>query len=485
MTLPGNPSGWSETFFCSAAVFNGQLIICNGVNKPIVISDGLSIAYLVDLATGSNANTPVCRFVRTHDRYLVMAGDLSNSSTIYISASDTAGTFVGDPAPNDAVNVNLGSRVPAGSHVIKGLGRFRDRLVVAFEEATLIGTLGTYVSNDHVPTWSDTVDEIGSISHRTIVATGETTMLLDGSGVGSVKRTLFTTTVKSERQSELIDPEIQKDLSKLTSTATLEDRTFSAYDGKNHITMLFLPNENSAELVTETRCFAYQFNEKLKIAAWEEYKHWKWNAACSSALKRVFFANDTQIYIYGNKDDPIHADFVGDQETFDDETVFNDGYGFYPVADADDSGVPIPWAFELPWADNGARFDVKNSRYLGIDAEGDARFTAMMFTDKIYEDTNDPGEYFLDDTLFDDDLGFDVTTLLPTLSMEFVANSSPGYGLSPFGDYYGDGRPSGDERLYAWPSPYKLYKLRFEGESMKPFSFVSFTLAYNRGSIRR
>lgn len=307
----------------------------------------------------------------------------------------------------------------------------------------------------------------------------------DGVGVGSVRRALFTTTVKPERQSELIDPEIQKDMARLTATATLEDDTFGVYDSKSYMYMLFLPNSNDRSLSTETRGFVHHYNEKLKIDSWSEFTHMKWRAACRSALKRVFFADDTQIFILGNKDDPIHADFVGSQETFDDDTVFKDGFGFYPVADEADSGVPIPWLWELPWADNGARFDVKTTRYLGIDTVGDARFKVRMFIDGIYEDKSDPGETFLDNTLFSDNTGFDVDVFSPALEMEMVGGESPGFGADGFGEFFGGGRPTGDERLYAWPSKHKLYKMQFEGETMGPLSFVSFTLGYMRGSIRR
>ena len=484
-TLPGNPSGWSTTPFCSAAVFNGELIICNGVNKPLKILPNLTVSYLVDLATKSNVNTPIARYVRTHGRYLTMAGDLSSEDTLYVSASDTAGTWLNDLAPNDAVNVALGSRVPSGSQAIKGLGRFRDNLVITFEEAILTAELGTYVGADHVPTFRDAIEEIGSVSHRVIQTVGENMLVADGVGVGSVRRALFTTTVKPERQSELIDPEIQKDMARLSSTVTLEDNTFSVYDPKAYTYMLFLPNANDDNSVTETRGFAYQYNEKLKIDSWSECTGWKWKAGCRSSLKRVFFANKNSIFIFGNKDDPINADFIGEQETFSDNTTFNDGLGLYEVADVDDSGVPISFVWELPWADNGARFNVKNSRYLGLDTTGDARFTTKMFTDNIYDDKTFRGETFLDLTTFTDGLGFLIEKLSPALEMEFVGGESPGFGADEFGEFFGGGRPTQDERMYAWPATYKLYKMRFEGETMGPLNFISFTLGYMRGSIRR
>ena len=135
--LPGSPDGWAETSFCSFTVFNGALIVANGINKPLSIDSNLSVTYLNDASTGSNANTPIARYVRAHGRYLVFAGDPDNVDRLHISATDTAGVFVGDAPPNDAVTVDLGSRVPIGSDAITGLARFRDRLVVLFEECVM------------------------------------------------------------------------------------------------------------------------------------------------------------------------------------------------------------------------------------------------------------------------------------------------------------------------------------------------------------
>ena len=485
-TLPGNPTGWSVTEFCSGAIFNGELILCNGINKPLKVTSNLTISYLTDLATGSNANTPICRFVRTHGRYLCMAGDYEAVDVLYISASDTAGTWLNDPAPNDAVNVTLGSRVPQGSQSIKGLGRFRDKLVIAFEEATLTTELGTYVSADHVPNFDDALEESGCVSHRSLQTIGDSMISCDTVGVTALKRALFTTTTKPERQSELIDPEVQAALNGIKIIYEQEDHIFSVYDDQSYHYMLFIPNYSAHETFTEARGFIHHKNEKLKIDAWSEFTGWRWRAACRSALKRVFFANDNQIYIYGNNADPIAADFVGDQEMFSDNTTYRDDSGNTPVADANDSGVPIDWEWELPWADHGARFNVKDSRYISFDTVGDARFVAEMYVDGIYEDRTYLGESFLgDDTLFTDDLGFAVTQLSPTLSMTFVGGSSPGYGANHFGEAYGDGRPTQDERLYAWTTPYKLYKLRFRGATVGELSFVSVTLGYSRGTIRR
>ena len=130
-----------------------------------------------------------------------MAGDLVEGSqdTLYISATDVSGTWVGDVSPNDAVTLSLGSRVPSGSFVIKGLGRFRDKLMVMFEDAVLPGTLGTFLGSAHNPTFDDAIENVGVLSHRVIQTVGEDILFGDVNGVSYIKRALFTCSTTSTR----------------------------------------------------------------------------------------------------------------------------------------------------------------------------------------------------------------------------------------------------------------------------------------------
>jgi len=492
-TLPGTPDGWdSDLEVVTATIFNGELIVCNGVNKPLTINSNLAVTYLQDLATNSNTNTPIGKYVRTHGRYVVIAGIPGALSTIAISATDIAGTWFGDAAPNDALNLDLGSRVPKGSEEIRGLGRFRDRLVVAFDEVLLPGTLGEFnTAGDHVPVFDDAIDEHGSVGHRVIENIGEDMLFCDTVGVPALTRALFTGNVRPDRPSQLVDPEIQKSIGALTDAGALEHRTHAVYDGLDYNYMLFIPNHDLAANTTETRGFIYKRIEKLKVQAWSEWLGWNWSASARSALRRVFHARDALIFIQGNNDDVINADFVGEQETFSDGTTFKDQTGWTPVADEDDSGVPIEFVWELPWSDNNARFDVKDMRFISFDTKGHGRFTVELFVDNIYLDTEDPGETFQDETLFDDDTGFDVDVLDPTLSMEFVGGDTGGFGQEGFGDDgYGGGRPTNIEKLYQFTARYKIAKLRISGETqaggdIEPLKFISVTMGYLQGSIRR
>lgn len=490
--LSGNPVGWDATSFASFALFNGELIVCNGVNKPLKIDSSLNASYLVDLATGSNTNTPIARFVVAHGRFLVMAGSLyaGEEDRLFISATDVGGTWVNDSAPNDAVNIDLGSRVPSGSQAIKGLGRFRDQLMVMFEDAILPGELGKYDSDsNHTPDFSDAIENVGAICHRITQTISDDMIFGDVNGISSVKRALFTGSVTAERVSALIDPVYIKALNDIDSTVTLEDKVWSIWDSANSNYMLFIPNASGDTETTEYRCLVYKRNKGLKIEAWHDWRNWKFRSGCRSALKDIFLSEGTMVYRLGDINNPeqaIYLDYVGDQEMFDDDTPFEDYTGITPVASEKDSGVPIKFVWELPWSDNNERFLTKNSRYINFDTEGDNKFTVDMFVDNIYRDKSNFGEDWEEDSLkFGDGLGFDVEVLDPTLKAVFEGGDSPGFGADEFGEDFGGGRPTRLEQLYAWTSRYKIMKLRMSGEATKALKFVSITMAYSVGSPRR
>lgn len=480
-------NAWGDIVFCSFATFKGDLIICNGIDKPIIITSSFLVTYLQDLATGSNLNVPVCRYVLATSEYLVMGGDPIYPDRLHISNNNTSGTWFGDGAPNDATYIDLGSRVP-GEDVIKGIGRFRDTVVVAFRETLLPGTLKVYNdAGDHTPRFDDAIEGHGSISHRVVQPIGNDMLFCDVVGVPSVARALFTGAIRPDRLSQLVDPEIQKSVNKINTVAGLEDRTFAVYDLKAGQYMLFLPDEAKSEYTTETRCFVFSYNKTLKINAWAELRDWNFNSATRSALGRIFFGKGTQVYVYGEDNDPIYKDYVGDQETFSDDTTYTDSTGHYPVADANDSGLPINFAWELAWADFSKRAHLKHARYINFDTLGTARFTAQMFIDNIYKQVDWLGDAFTDDTFFTDGYGFDseYPPLSPALEMEFIGGDAPGYGADGYGEHWGSGRPTQDERLYAWPAKFKLAKIRTEGQAMGELKIVSATLLYNEGSIRR
>lgn len=442
-------------------IFNSSLIVCNGRDKPVIV-DGNPLTpngsvnpnymvaqYLVDLANLSNVNTPVGRFVIAHAQYTIIAGVLTNPSSIYISARGTSGTYFGDPAPNDAVVIDLGPRVSLGSAVITGMVAYRDKLLVAFERGVLPLNLGIYTGTPSVHTPSDDgfIEEYGCLTHRSLISVGDDTFYCDNVGVNSITRVTMYNTLRPIRASHLIDPLITAMIQPLTA-AQISKYVFAVYDLRNFRYMLFAPAfAADGVTVTETVCFSYTNIPGLKIQAWARLRGWKWQAACRTSLQNIIFAQGNKLYSYDFDNVTGNADWIADP-------AINGG-----------NGMPITFEWELPWADFKKRMDIKQTRYIAMDTQGDAEFTCQAYVDNIVQQQ-----------------GVDQ----PMLSMTFVGGDAGGYGNVPYGDApYGGGRRSSDERLFAWTTKFKLMKLRFLGTTSKKLKFISVSVAYVAGGIRR
>lgn len=440
-------TAWGATAFVSFAVFNGQLVVCNGVNKPLLVDfdNTFPCQYLVDLASSSNANTPVARYVLGMNNYLVMAGDLSNPSRVYVSNAGASGTWVGDAAPNDAVNVDVGKFVQSQDNTIRGISRFRDRIAVAFGNATVLGSLGTYDGSTHVPDFNDVIQNNGTIAHRSMVDLGDDLLMCDNIGVPALGRAQFTGQLKPQRVSELIDPEIQKSILALTVGGS-EDGIFAVHNQREAQYMLFIPNNNTPATTTETVCYVYTSIPSQRVRAWSTIKGWNWTCGTTSALRRVFFAKGRKYYAYGAEEDKIYGDKIDDPDITDST-----------------NGDAIAFTWEMPWADFGSRALVKAMRYVAMSTEGSAQFTVQLFVDNIYTDGN--GD------------------LDPTLTMNFVGGDTGGYGggQQPFGG----SRRTKEERSFAWTTKCRIAKFRFSGSTTSALGIIDMTISYLAGSMRR
>jgi hypothetical protein len=442
--LKGATNGWSDTEFASFAQFNGELIICNGVDKPIIVNTSLQVDYLQDLATFSNLNVPICRYVTSCSRFLIMAGDPTAPNRIHISNRDTSGTWFGDADPNDGTYIDVGSTLRNAS-AISGITNFRDKLIVSYPEGCVLGDLGIYdTDGNHTPDFNETVEQYGAISHRSFINFGDDLLMMDSVGIPSLKRTVFTGTIRPERVSDLIDGEIAALLENLPQLA-LEDRIFSVYDQREGMFMFFIPNGNTLDETTETTGFAYLFRPSLNVKSWSRFDGWNWTCGARTQQGNVFFGDkDGKLWLYGSKLEPIYADYVNDP-------------------DGEAEGLDIDFDWELPWNDVKSRGKTKHTKYLALDTGGTSDFTAKMYIDRLrYNDD-------LEDT--------------PALETEMVGADVEGFGGAevPFGG----GRNTADERLYGWPAKFKLMKLRFTGSSKLPLEFISITLFFQEGSVYR
>lgn len=443
--LSGSPTPWSATDFCSAADFNAQLILCNGIDKPLVIDQDYTVEYLQDLGTLTNINVPICKYVVAFDRYLIMAGDPLRLDRVHISAKDAAGTWFGDPAPNDATRIDVGSVLPSAT-TIRGLSAFRGKLVVMFAEGLIFGTLGVYnATGSHTPDFDDGVTGYGSISHRSAIPFGDDGLFLDLEGVPSIKRTVFSASFKPERISSLIDPEIKKTLDPL-SFDTLEDRVFAVHNRADGQYLVFIPNRDTHALTTETVAYVHNYRPVLNQNSWSRFRGWNFTCGVRSLAGNVFFGDrNAKIWLYGTETNPIDSDYI-DLISSPNDIV----------------GVGIAFDWEMPWLDFGNRAITKQSKYISFDTRGASEFTVRMYVDNFLSIA-----------------GVDT----PQLTTRFSGGEQ---GLFGEGDQpYGGGRNAMIKKNYAWPAKFEIAKLRFSGTANAQLAFTSITVNYMTGGINR
>jgi len=451
MDLVGSPPGtkpWTTTAYTSFTIFNSDLICCNGHDKPIIVKGDptdvnyMDAQYLVDEATLSNINTPVGKYVIAHGQYTVIAGVATAPSSLFISAKGTSGTFFGDPPPNDAVVLDLGPRVSLGSATITGIVAYRDKLLVTFERGVLPLNLGVYAGSPsvHTPTDDGFIEEYGCLCHRSLISVGDDTFFSDNVGINSINRINIFYTLRPVRASHLIDPLTTSTIQPL-SAAQIQQYMFAVYDLRNFRYMLFVPIFDELGVLQETVCFSYTNIPALKVQAWARLRGWKWQSACRTALQNIIFSQGHKLYAY-DFDSDNHSDFVGDID----------------VA-LDMSGVPISFDWEMPWTDLKHRMNMKHIRYLAMDTQGTAKFTVRAYVDNLYD-------YHGADS--------------PYASMDFLGGDNE---TSPIPPYF-PGTTS-DERLYAFPLKGNIFKFRFSGQARTALRFISVSLGYLGGSIRK
>jgi len=470
VTFMAPPAGlvWGTgVLIANFTIFKNDLIIVNGRDKPYIIvgqvgkPNFMVLQPLRDLGAVGESNTfvPRSKFVATHGRYVIHANLVdpdptkNKPSSISISARDNSGAYFGTTPAADGVEIDLGSRVSLGSSDITGIVSYRDKLIVSFERGVLPMNLGVYTGSPqaHTPTDDGFIAESGCLGHRSMVNVGDDTYFCDNIGVNTLQRVSLLNTLRPRRTSYLIDSLITRSLNSLTPNQ-IAQFVFGVYDLRNSRYMLFVPVVNTGGSITETIVYSYTTIAQLQINAWARLRGWAFTAACRTALQNVIFAFSNKLYSYEFDDAENCADFMGDVDFA-----------------ADGSGVAQTFIWELPWADFDKRLNSKTIKYIHTDTEGTGSFTLDAFSDNIRKD--DTGQIDA-----------------PQLTMDFDAASSLGYGRDGYGKSYGGGstgHPTNEERLYGFPMKANLVKLRYRGVTKKPVKFISISLGYTRGSVRR
>lgn len=500
-TLPGAPSGWSSTVEAiDTTDFKSQLIVCNGIDKPLIIDKDLTVDYLQDIPTGSNVNTPIGYYCTTVGNYVVIAGVDADPNSIYISAASASGTWQGDPPPNDATSLNVATYAPQGNSDIRGLSSFRNFLIVHFDGLSVPIQLGTYSGTDHSPTIGDVIPDYGLATNRFSVVLAQEMVFGDTRGVYVAKRNLFGGAMEASLLSQKITP--------IYATALVFGEQYPVLANENGIV---LTNENdealadtlTADTVTALRfavynkleqriyffvnvgiqkqVFVYSFIDGMKRGSWSIYNDMDFDCGCTDTAGRVFFGRGTQLYQYGNsvyEDEAFYADEIDGYDTVwatatgyvVGTRVLNAGV-VYECAVAHTSGTfatdlaaakwiaftgyPIAFDWEFPWSDANSRMMVKRLTHVHFDVSGGAKFTASMFVDKVYKDANDAYD--------------------PALSLEFAAPDNVDANR----------RETADQRLWRYPVEFSLFKLRIHGEASSKLRFETISLLYHKAKLGR
>lgn len=431
--LPDNPTGWGATEHIDFEEVSDVLFCTNGADKPVQVDTDFNVTYIADLASGSNINVPIARFVASANDYLVMADGLE----LYISARRTYSTFVGDADPNDATTFNVGTHVSGGASGITGLAAFRNKLIVFLGTSFAVITLGEYDNEFHIPRVSDTVKDLGLPTNRAMFNTDEDFVFLSNAGVDRLSQSLLGDRFETKPAASQIENIMLRTLPKLDT-----DKTFVTVDKINQQVFFFLHSADSDPLV-----FAMSFKARnFSKTAWCSIKGWDdFTAGCSGIDNRTFFVKENKIYQYGN-------------DAYDGEEYTTDF-----MADAETEGNPITIDWELPWIDAGSRLRMKRLKRVAVDTEGTARFNVQLFGDRIYKDYND--EY------------------TPAVEITFDAGNSGEFGA--VNKYFGGGRRANGQRLFGLPLDFKLLKVRVTGEITERLFINSISLLMMNGGYMR
>lgn len=492
--LPGAPGFWSNGLSLITFVpHKNNLIIHNGVDKPVTIDSSFVVTYLQDPATGSNVNTPIGKYACIAANYHCVAGFDANPTEVYISAEGTAGTFPGDPAPNDSISIEVGAYAPEGASAIRGIAGYRSYLLIFLQQVTLQVTLGIY--NDagvHTPKFPDTLPKFGLVGSRCITAIENDIVFGGLQGLTSAKRNAFAIGyLDSATISSLIEPDYQKAVGELTEDEK-QKSTFQVYDQLGHNLMIFIP---------DGRALVYTSNEKLQYKAWSEYEYPNpgWRCGCTSVLGRAFFALGTKIFQHGNVTfgEKYNADFMDNRDAtwaqlhdYSEDDVagdavtgasytcrvshtspasgaFSDSRVAHPTYWELYRGEEIPFEMELPWFDGKNPMKTKMLRFISLATKGTADFTISMWVDYLFEDT----------------LGTQIYN--PVLSLTFSGNESPGFGDDTQYGPYGGVRRSNDPRLWSFPAKFKAAKFKISGSTIRPLEIINMSFLFSKGSYWR
>lgn len=411
----------------------GQMLIVNGVDKPLRLKGDFSIDFLGDAGNAnSNVNTPITPYIVTCDNFVVMAGQPSFTSKLFIGAKGATGTFSGDLAPNDGTTFDVGGSISHGDNIIVGLAALNNYLFVAFETSTVVVQLGEYNGTAHVPTIFDVYDTYGAISQKTMSLVDKELWYCDQTGVLNIQRNQIGTTFIPNRVSTPVDPVLLKHLSvarnlgKIRSAFALYNRVSSQY-------LLFVPADSG---LTKHAWISTRYNPQ-EPPAWSLFENMNYSCGDVSSIGKLYLCTNKFMYLYGDLNNEVFSD----------------------------NGAAISFDWEMPWSVFSNYDKIKKMKAVRVYTRGSAAFTLQLFVDGIYKKPN--GSYD------------------PTAAIEFVAADVGGYGNETGNDPYGGGRSAGDPRIWKMDGKFIQGKFRVSGSTTSDMQVVGMSISYTVGGRKR
>lgn len=443
---------WStDLTYASFTQFAGQLIICNGVDKPVTMDETYAVDYVEDPGTSSNTNVPRAKYCTTHNGHLILAVTPDDTYTLYISSKGVT-SFEGDPGADvNAINVDTSIYVDRGVPIITGLSGYRDRLIVTFQETLLAMQLGAVdaTTGQITVNITDSVANHGSISHKAIVSIGAEMLMPDGAGIASIKREILGTDFLPTRISSLINSDVQKALTRFSSNA-LSLYVFAIHDRLAQQVLFFIPKIDTVTSTTDNDVFVYCYDRTQKLSAWTRFDGLPFRSGHRTTDGRIFLAAGTTLYYYRNAYEPLYTDgVVYNDQDWDDGDPWDDGTGW--VEPTLVTATPIEWSFDLPWTEFNQPLMVKATRFLHLTAEGESTINVGMYTDRFPN---------------------------PLLSITFISTDTPFNSSVGF-------RPATNDHQYVWNASFIRMRLSLSGSANSTFSIVAIGVQYLTGSIRR
>jgi hypothetical protein len=247
--LGGTPLPWRACTRVDSEIFGKELIIFNGVDKPIRIDfTAVNICdYHVDPGnSNSNAAIPAYSFAKSAFRYYAVYDrfDTSGPTALKFASKNTSVVFTGAPAPGDAVDIDIAKILSTNETEITGLAVIRDNLLVTTASASTLLAIGITKVNGantiHEPEPADILTSFGTNSPKSFIELGNDVFMVDHTGVPSLRLSTQSNAIVPERVSQFIDPMMTKHLGRLSLRAK-RDEIFSVYDVKNKYAHFCLP----------------------------------------------------------------------------------------------------------------------------------------------------------------------------------------------------------------------------------------------------